>query len=65
MNFRSRLAHLEGCLTRSQDAVEDKNVTIQRLEERLDELEGCRKDDDGERMEMEAKYRRIENQIKV
>ena len=65
MNFKSRLAHLEGCLTRSQDAVEDKNNVIQRLEKRLDEMEDSRRNEDGERRERDGRFHKMDAHIKV
>ena len=35
LNYKSRLTHLEGQLSRAQDALDGKNATIQDLEERL------------------------------
>ncbi|XP_033637855.1 centrosomal protein of 63 kDa-like [Asterias rubens] len=64
MNFKSRLAHLEGCLTRSQDAVEDKNNVIQRLEKRLDEMEDSRRNEDGERRERDGRFHKMDAHIK-
>ncbi|XP_022098022.1 centrosomal protein of 63 kDa-like isoform X2 [Acanthaster planci] len=64
LNFQSQLTHLEGCLTRSQDTVEEKNATIQRLEERLEEMSGDRKAEEGEKLDSKERCRRLESHLK-
>ncbi|XP_038049824.1 centrosomal protein of 63 kDa-like isoform X2 [Patiria miniata] len=64
LNFQSRLTHLEGSLTRCQDTHEGKNDVIQRLEERLHEMNGSMRVGEGERMEVEERCRKLENRLK-
>lgn len=65
LNFRSRLAHLEGQLQRAQDTLDSKSATIQRMEDLLEEANKKNKTMEKERQSLEGGLVAAEAQINV